>query len=266
MFSVRPASTRPPRLAFSTGAALAFVALLAFACAARAQAPGAGACKTALPPNVKAAPPDPNGEPVGIRVSVTGADGKPLQRKRFFLLERSAAPAAALAAPAPRREDYLKGASTQLREWLARHDCDTLYCPEYEAAYAEAVKTVPEFKLAYEEGLRKYHSQSLALRWITVNFPLKDARTAYYKRKRAWLENAAAKLGGAVGSVMTDEKGVGVIANVKPGSYYVSNLLPLEEGGPLWDCAVTTAPQMARLPYSVTVEMSAPKPQTAAPK
>jgi hypothetical protein len=243
-------------------AALVFVLLLAWAYAARAQSTRAGACKTTLPPGVKAETPNPNGEPVGIRLIVTGPDGKPLQRKRFFLLERSAASAASTS-PAPRREDYLKGASPQLREWLAKHDCDTLYCPEYEAEYADAVKTVPEFKRAYDDGLRKYHSERLALRWITVNFPAKEARTEYYKRKKAWLEGAA-RGAGAVTSVMTDEKGVGYFTNVKPGSYYVSNLLPLEGGGLLWDCAVTTAPQLSRLLYSVTVEMSAPKPQTAA--
>ena len=260
VFSLRGA------LALSTKAALTFVALLACALDASAQTPNAGACKTVLPPGVKADAPVPAGEKVGILLVVTGPDGKPLQRKRFFLLERSVAPAVADAASAPRREDYLKGASPQLVEWLAKHDCDSLYCPEYEAEYAAAVKTVPEFKRAYDEGVRRYHSESLALRWVTVNFPLKDARTAYYKRKRAWLENTALKLGGAVASVMTDEKGKAYFTGLKPGSYYVSNLAPLEQGGLVWDCAVTTAPQLSRLLYSVTVELSAPKQQAAAPK
>jgi hypothetical protein len=244
--------------------AWAFVAVLACACAAAAQTPGA--CKTTLPPGVKADAPVPAGEKVGIQLVALGPDGKPLQRKRFFLLGRSAAPAFADAPAAPRRADYLKGASPQLVEWLGRHDCDSLYCPEYEAEYAAAAKTVPEFRRAYEEGVRKYRSESLALRWITVNFPLKDARTAYYKRKRAWLENTALKLGGAVASVMTDEKGKAYFTGLKPGTYYVSNLAPLEPGGLVWDCAVTTAPQLSRLLYSVTVEMSAPKRQATPPK
>jgi hypothetical protein len=249
--------------AFSTRAALAFVLLLACACATLAQASRAGACKTTLPPGVKADAPVPEGETVGIRLIVNGPDGKPLQRKRFFLLERSPASARGDTVAPPRREDYLKGASPQLREWFSRHDCDTLYCPEYEAEYAEAVKTVPEFKRAYDEGVHKYRNERLALRWITVNFPLKDARTEYYKRKRAWLEGEA-RLAGMVASVMTDEKGTAYFTNLKPRSYYVSNLMPLEAGGLFWDCAVTTAPQLSRLLYSVTVEMSAPKTQTAA--
>src|SRR3954468_22572076 len=263
---------RPDRLMFSLRgvrafylrAALAFVSVLACACAANAQVTRAGACKTTLPPGVKADVPNPNAEPVGIRLLVTGPDGKPLQRKRFFLIERSAASSIAIETHAPpRREDFLKSASPQLREWLSHHDCDTLYCPEYESEYAEAVKTVPEFKRAYDEGLRKYRSERLALRWITVNFPAREGRTEYYKQKKLWLEKAAQRAG-SVGSVMTDEKGVGYLTNVKPGSYYVSNLLPLEAGGLLWDCAGTTAPQLTRLLYSVTVEMSPPKPRTTA--
>jgi hypothetical protein len=259
---------RPDRLmfshrglrAFDARAALACVAILVaiFVCPldASAQAARAGTCKATLPPGVKAEAPNPQGEPVGIRLVVTGPDGKPLQRKRFFLLERSAANATP--APAPRREEFLKSASPQLRGWLSKHDCDTLYCPEYEAEYAEAVKTVPEFKRAYDEGMRRYRSERLALRWITINFPLKEARTEYYERKKLWLE-LAARGAGALASVMTDEKGVGYLTNVKPGAYYVSNLLPLEGGGLLWDCSVTTAPQLSRLLYSVTVEMGAPK-------
>jgi hypothetical protein len=252
---------RPDRPA-AARAAIALALLLTAAAHAPAQtppAPVAGACKVNTPQGVK---PEASAAPeatTAIRILVTGADGKPVQRKRFYLLERSAkASAPAGLAPVPRREDFLGGASPQLREWLARHDCDTLYCPEYEAEYAAAVKTVPEFRKAYEEGLRRYDSERLALGWLAVNFPLKNVRTEYYRRKKAWLEEAA-RGAGKVSSVMTDEKGVGYLTNVRPGAYYVSNLLPLEDGQLLWDCSVTTAPQLSRLLYSVTVEMGAPK-------
>jgi len=250
--------------AFASGAALAFATACVCACAARAQTPRAGVCKTTLPPGVKAEAQNPSGEPVGIRLTVKDSSGTPVRRKRFFLLERSAAPAldANWAAP-PRREDFFKTASPELRKWLGGHDCDSLYCPEYEAEYAKAVETVPEFKRAYEEGFRKYKNKGLALRWVTVYFPLKDERTAYYERKKTWLENTAVKLGGAAASVMTDETGTAYFTSLKPGSYYVSNLLPLGADGLVWDCAVTTAPQLSRLLYSVTVELTAPKPAAA---
>ncbi|HEV2861092.1 MAG TPA: hypothetical protein VGX48_08805 [Pyrinomonadaceae bacterium] len=235
--------------------ALGFL-LLVVACA-RAQSAPAGACKVNTPQGVKPeASPGPDAT-TGIRITVTGADGKPVQRKRFYLLERSAQASSAGSTAAPRREDFLQGASPQLREWLARHDCDTLYCPEYEAEYADAVKTVPEFKKAYDDGLRKYGTDRLALQWLTVNFPLKNVRTEYYRRKKAWLEEAARRAG-KVSSVMTDEKGAAFFTGVRPRAYFVSNLAPLD-GGLLWDCQVTAGPPIPKQLHSVTVEMSAAK-------
>ena len=117
---------------------------------------------------------------------------------------------------------------------------------------------MPEFKRAYEEGRRKYRSDGLALRWVTVNFPLKNVRTEYYKRRRAWLDQAA-QSAGKVASVMTDEKGAAYFTGVRPGTYYISNLLPFEDGGPVWDCQVTAPPPIPKQIHSVYVEMSAPK-------
>jgi len=255
---------RPDRLLFSLRSALAIVAVMLGAYAATAQTapPAPGACKVNTPQGVTPPPASPDAT-TGIRIVAMGSDGKPLQRKRFYLLQRSASPTDAAAfSAAPKRADFLQGASPQLREWLARHDCDSLYCPEYESEYAGAVKTVPEFKRAYEEGVRKYHNDRLALEWVTVNFPLKNARTEYYKRKRAWLEQAAQRAG-KVASVMTDEKGAAYFTGVRPGGYYVSNLLPFGEGGLLWDCQVTAIPPIPKQIHSVTVELSAPKKQAA---
>jgi hypothetical protein len=244
------------------------------AASARAQgAPPAAACQpsptpVAVRPDADAAasaatPPAAPAEAGGIRVFLLGADRKPLARKRLFLLERSAFGAGGPDwAAMPKRADYLKGASPQLREWLARRDCDSLYCPEFAAEFPEAVKTVPEFKRAYEEGLRKYRSERLALKWLAVNFPLKNVRTEYFRRKRAWLEDAGRKTGKVV-SFMTDEKGRAVFTGFKPGDYYVSNLFPLEEGGPVWDCKVTTLPPHPRQMWALTYVLSAPARQSA---
>ncbi len=151
-----------------------------------------------------------------------------------------------------------------MQEWLKKHDCDSLYCPDYEAEYAEAVKSVPEFRKAYEEGLKKYRNQKLALRWLTVNFPLKNVRTEYYKRKRAWIEQAAGRAG-KVTSVMTDEKGEAYFTGLKLKSYHVSNLVPLEDGNLLWDCAVTVPPPVPARLHSVTVDFGYPKAASPAP-
>jgi hypothetical protein len=232
-------------------------------------APAQGACKVTAAQVSKDEAPPAQDVTSGIKVKVLGGeDGKqPVQRKRFYLLERS------VLAPGqqpdfaglPRRADYLKGASPELQEWLAKYDCDSLYCPEYEAEYAEAVKTVPEFRKAYEEGLRKYKNQKLALRWLTVNFPLKNVRTEYYKRRRAWLEQAAGKAG-KVTSAMTDEKGEAYFTGLKLKEYYVSNLVPLKDGNVLWDCKVTVPPPVPARLYSVSVDLTYPKAAAAPAK
>ena len=235
---------------------------LSAAASARAQAPPAAACQPSPTPVVvkpdAASSASAPAEAGGIRVFLLDADKKPLARKRLFLIERSAFGAGGPDwASMPKRADYLQGASTQLREWLARRDCDSLYCPEFEAEFPEAVKSVPEFKRAYEEGLRKYGSERLALKWLAVNFPLKNVRTGYFRRKRAWLEEAGRRAGRIV-SFMTDEKGRAIFTGFKPGDYYISNLFPLEEGGPVWDCKVTTLPPNPRQMWALTYVLSEP--------
>lgn len=233
----------------------------------RAQnAPRAASCQPSpTPVAVTAAASSTAGETAGgVRIFLLDADKKPLARKRFFLLQRSAFATEGLNwAAMPKRADFLQGASPQLREWLARHECDSLYCPEFESEFPEAVKTVPEFKRAYDDGLRKYRNERLALRWLTVNFPLKNIRSEYFKRKRAWLAQAAQRTGKVV-SFMTDEKGRAVFTGFKPGDYYLSNLFPLEEGGPVWDCKVTPLPPNPRQMWAVTYVLTPAPPQAAA--
>ncbi len=105
---------RPDRLPFSPRGALAFAALLLATHAASAQtpAPVAGACKATTPQGVTPPPAAPDAT-TGIRIVATGPDGKPLQRKRFYLLQRSARSATASLPAAPRREEFLQGASPQ---------------------------------------------------------------------------------------------------------------------------------------------------------
>jgi hypothetical protein len=210
---------------------------------------------TPKPEDVKLKPEDAAAH-AGVRVRAKGADGRPLARKRFFLLTRPADAATLDLAGAPARADYLKGASPELREWLARHDCDSLYCPEYEAEFASAKETVPELRRAYAEGLRRYRSPDVALRWLTVNFPAKGLRTDYYRARRLWLAREAARHG-SVASVMTDEKGEGYFIGVTPGAYFVSNLLPLERGNLLWSAPVTVPPLLPGRLHSVSAELNA---------
>lgn len=191
-----------------------------------------------------------------VRIRVKDAEGKPVQRKRFYLLSGSAEAAGLDWPSVPARDEFFGGASPELREWLGRHDCDTLYCPEYEAAFGSAKEVVPEFRRAYAEGLRRYKSPRLALRWMTVNFPLKEIRTRYYDGKKDWLSRAAQKAG-SVASVMTDEKGEAYFVGVRLGSYHVSNLIPLGVGRIVWDAPVSVPPLLPGKLHSVTVELTA---------
>ena len=84
---------RPDRLLFSLRSALAIVAVMLGAYAATAQTapPAPGACKVNTPQGVTPPPASPDAT-TGIRIVAMGSDGKPLQRKRFYLLQRSASP------------------------------------------------------------------------------------------------------------------------------------------------------------------------------
>jgi hypothetical protein len=229
-----------------------FVLLCAVAARAQASAPPVATCQPSPTPLVVKDAPAAS-EAGGIRLFLFDAGKKPVARKRFFLLRQSplATPGLINWLTMPKRADYLQGASPQLRDWLARHDCDSIYCPEFESEFPEAVKTIPEFKRAYEDGLRKYRSERLALQWLAVNFPLKNVRSEYFKRKRAWIEEAAQKTGRVV-SFMTDEKGRAIMTGFPPGDYYISNLFPFEEGGPVWDCKVKALPPVPRQMWAVT--------------
>ena len=237
------------------------------AASARAQAPPpAASCQpTPTPIAVKAdSPPAAGANAGGIRLFLFGADKKPLARKRFYLLRRSAFASGIDWASMPKRADSQQGASPQLREWLARHDCDTLYCPEYEAEFESAKESVPEFKRAYADGLRKYKNPKTALRWITVSFPLKNLRTGFYERKKLWTE-ASARRAGLVASVMTDERGEAYFTGVGLKDFYVSNVFPLERGNVLWSAHVRVPPLLPGKLHSVTVELLAPPQPTPAP-
>lgn len=233
--------------------------IIVAACAAHAQQPAAptfGSFNvTPKPEDVKLKPEDAN-TLAGIRIRVKDAEGKPLARKRFYLLTKSVEEAALDWATVPVRDTYLKDASPELRAWLKKQTCDTLYCPEYEAEFASAKETVPELKRAYAEGLRKYKSEKLALRWMTVNFPVKELKTNYYEAKKAWLARAAQKAG-MISSVMTDDRGDAYFIGVKPGSYFISNLIPLEGVQIVWSAPLSVPPLLPGKLHSVSVELNA---------
>jgi len=186
-----------------------------------------------------------------IRLKVKFKSGdvtKELARKRFFLIKGSLDDNKSLIEKLKQtqvlsRECYYrsKGASEALIKWLRDNDCDSVYCREIEEKYVAGNEAVPEFKVAYDEGLRDFKSAELARRWLTVNLAA-DIRDSYYNLKQEtidrFIKQAEATSGKSVLSIMTDRKGTAYFTDLEPGVYTISNLLGSETGASsvLWAC------------------------------
>ena len=186
-----------------------------------------------------------------IRLKVKTKSGdvtKELQRKRFFLIKGSLDENKALIekirqAEFMSRECYYrsKGASAALINWLKENDCESVYCRVIEERYLSGNDSVPEFKAAYDQGLRDFKSPELARRWLTVNLTA-DIRDGYYNAKQqvisALIKEAEAATKTSVMSVMTDRKGTAYVTDVEPGTYAISNLVgsETEKTSILWLC------------------------------
>src|SRR5256714_5733982 len=137
---------RPDRLVFSLPSALALAAVVlvcAHASTAQTATMPAGTCKVNTPEGLKVETSATPGVTTGIRIVVKGPDGKPVQRKRFYLLARSANAAGIATASAPNRAEFLQGASPQLREWLPPPRRGSLFFPQGEAQDARPPQTPP---------------------------------------------------------------------------------------------------------------------------
>jgi hypothetical protein len=186
-----------------------------------------------------------------IRLKVKFKSGdvtKELARKRFFLIKGSLDENQALIerikqAEVMSRECYYrsKGASEALLKWLKDNDCESVYCREIEEKYVTGNEAVPEFKAAYDAGLRDFKSPELARRWLTVNLGA-DIRDGYYNLKQetinGLIKQAETASGKSVLSIMTDRKGTAYFTDIEPGTYIVSNLVgsETEKTRILWAC------------------------------
>jgi len=186
-----------------------------------------------------------------IRLKVKFKSGevtKELARKRFFLIKGSLDENKSLIerfkqTEVMSRECYYrsKGASDALLKWLKDNDCDSVYCREVEEKYVMGSEAVPEFKAAYDQGLRDFKSPELARRWLTVSLS-NDIRSGFYNQQQRNIDGLVAQAEAAsktrVLSVMTDRKGTAYLTDIEPGTYIVSNLVGSETESTriLWAC------------------------------
>jgi hypothetical protein len=193
--------------------------------------------------------PQANRGVIRLKVKFKSGDAtKELARKRFFLIKGSLDENKSLIenikqAEVMSRECYYrgKGASEALIRWLKESDCESVYCREIEEKYVTGSEAVPEFKAAYDQGLRDFKSPQLARRWLTVNLPA-DIRDGYYGLKQqsinSFIKQAEASSGKSLLSIMTDRKGTAYFTDIEPGVYTISNLVGSETGKTriLWAC------------------------------
>jgi hypothetical protein len=182
-----------------------------------------------------------------------------LARKRFYLsscpfnLDKIQG-----AGTAPTRRAYYTSvkASPQLIKWLEDNNCDTIYCRELRKEEVECPATntacVPEFVRAYNEALKKLKNDAArALRWVTNYEPLSapELRIGFYTAKAKWLdamvksgERASGLPAGTIRTAMTDRRGVAYFYDLCPGTYYISNVAPLEVEGEaiIWETTAIT--------------------------
>ena len=186
---------------------------------------------------------------IRLKVKYKSGDAtKELARKRFFLVTGSLENNKSLIETIKQTEMMSrdcfyrsKGASQALVKWLKEGDCESVYCREIEERYVTGNEAVPEFKAAYDEGLREFKSPPLARRWLTVNLAA-DIRDGYYNLKQQNINNltkqAESSSGTSVLSIMTDRKGTGYLTSIEPGTYTISNLVGSEtdKTSVLWIC------------------------------
>jgi hypothetical protein len=204
-----------------------------------------------------------------LRARVKLNDTAPLRglaRKRFFLIHGSLEQNRGLVDAIERQPlmtrtcYYTKtGASPALINWLKDGDCDSVYCRAVEQEFVSGPKAVPEFASAFTASEKEFGSGSTALKWVVMNLP-PNLRDGFYRDRKSVLEallkQAQTTSGAPVQSVMTDRNGTAFFTDLGPGTYVLSNLVPVEIGQTLatWNCEVQIKPDdlASEKPYLIS--------------
>ena len=190
-----------------------------------------------------------------IRVRVKMGDStKGLARKRFYLLKGSLEQNKSIIEAAEQRPYMTRdcfysklGASQQMIDWLKAGDCESVYCREIDEEFISGPKSVPEFVTAYAAVEKDLGQSSVGRKWLTNNLPAQLRDGFYQDRRNALqelLKQAEVASGSHPASVMTDTKGTAYFTDLEPGTYVLTNLLPIEVGQSVdsWNCEVQIKP------------------------
>jgi len=187
-----------------------------------------------------------------LRVRVKANDSAPLKglsRKRFFLipgtLEQNRALITAIEQqPLTTRDCYYlrHKASAELVNWLKEGDCESVYCRSIEGEFVSGPKAVPEFASAFAANHKEFGNDVIALQWLT-NYLTPELRDGFYKDRQRTIETLLQQ-SGMIQSVMTDRNGTAYFTDLGPGTYVLSNVIPIELGQTLvtWNCEVQVKP------------------------
>lgn len=194
-----------------------------------------------------------------------------LQRKRFYLIKGGLEGNKALVdkisqQPILTRECFYRNAkaSEAFINWLKEVDCESVYCQPIEEKFLTGSLAVREFQEAFKRSLKEYKSPELGRLWLTTN--LTDViRDGFYRQKQDSLKTLIGEAQTIEttrdNSVMTDRTGQAFLTALAPGTYLVSNLIPIEFGGNLivWTCEVriTSGPNALDIPSindTITIE------------
>jgi hypothetical protein len=191
---------------------------------------------------------------------------KSLSRKRFYLIkgtlqQNKAVLDAAEQRPIVSRDCFYSKleVSQALIDWLKAGDCESVYCREIDQEFISGPKAVPEFASAYAVAKMEFGSGDVGRKWLTNNLPA-EIRDGFYREQRsafqALIKEAEAVSGASVLSVMTDTKGTAYFTDLEPGTYVLTNLLPIELGqsATKWNCEVQIKPGdlATEKPYNVS--------------
>lgn len=206
---------------------------------------------------------------VAGRVRVAGKIEK-VSRKRFYLFRGGLEVNKALVDRLRNAEYTSKDcyycktkASPEFIAWLKAQDCESPYC---RAISEEDTKTVPEFRAAYQKGLKQFRNKpDVARTWLTTNLT-PNIREGFYNQQKSTIDKL---LGGIkpIQSTMTDSVSVRAIfidipiLSGKAEKFMISNIVPAEIGGKgiVWACEVEISGEK-----KVTFPLQVPEPNKMA--